>query len=249
MIELKIHHSILPPQYPSDRMHPTTLKNIKKWDVMNPDIKFDRQIWTDAECKTFLGDNFGSDVLKFYVAQPDGRFKSDLWRLCVLYVHGGIYADIDIEPLKDITDYVDFENIDFCGCTNMERFNVTNCFIYAKKNSQIIKQNIDETVKRYRNTPQSNYRNINIIGGCFIMGSVIEQNQKNALMPLGEITIGDEKCLFLHERGDKELEKISKQTFWNSFGVYFGDVRIMNSRYETYHIDRNKRNEFVSRDD
>jgi len=246
MIELKIHHSILPPQYNSDKLHPNTLKNIKKWVELNPDLDLEQKIWTNVECRSFLDENFGSDVLKFYDSQSDGRFKSDLWRLCVLYVYGGIYVDIDQEPIEQLSKFIDFENIDFCGITNMERFNLSNGFLYAKKNSQIIKQNIDETIQRYRN---SNNRNIKYIGGCFIMGSVIEKNQNDKLMPLGIHTIGNEKCLFLQEKGNKKLEKISKQKFWNSFGVYSGEEKLMNARYDTYHVDKYKKSEFVSRDD
>jgi len=246
MNKILFHHSILPPQYTSDKLHPKTLENIRKWISINYDLDIEQKIWTNEESRIFLRDNFGSDIIKYFDSQSDGRFKSDLWRLCVLFVYGGIYVDIDQEPLEKLSNVINFNKIDFCGVTNMERFNLSNGFIYAKKGSKIIKQNIDETIKRYKH---SNNRHIQYIGGCFIMGSIIELNINDKLMPLGETKIGNENCLFLQEIGDKEKEKISKQEFWNSFGVYNDDIRIMNSRYDTYHIDRNKRNEFVSRND
>jgi len=246
MNKILFHHSILPPQYNSDKLHKNTLKNIKKWIIINDDLNIEQKIWTNDECRYFLKKNFSSDVIKYYDSQNDGRFKSDLWRLCVLYIYGGVYVDIDQEPIEKLSSFIDFENIDFCGVTNMERFNLSNGFIYAKKGSKIIKQNIDETIKRYK---QNNNRDIKYIGGCFIMGSVIELNLKTKIMPLGEIMIGNERCLFLQEIGDKKKEKISKQEFWNSFGVYYKDKKIMNSRYKTYHIDKYKINEFVSKND
>jgi len=33
-------------------------------------------------------------------------YKADLWRLCKLYIHGGVYADVDLVP------YINIDNLD-----------------------------------------------------------------------------------------------------------------------------------------
>jgi hypothetical protein len=234
-----IHHTILKPQYQSNMMHPLTKQNLDKWVDFNNELSLTQKIWTHDECVSFL-ESFDKNVLYWFNFEPDGRYKSDIVRLCLLYEFGGIYVDVDQEPLVGFKDYLDLSNYDFCGCSNMGLHNVSNGFIYAKKGSVIIKKNIEEIIKRYEtNGPR---------GGCHVMGSVITEliNGEPLKMPLGEIQIGSEKCLFLHEIGDESLPD-GTQAFYNSFGVYADNdtLRVMNSRYSTYYMDRNKQHEFI----
>lgn len=241
---MDIHHSILPPQYTSKKIHPTTKMNLDKWVDLNKDLSLNQIIWDISEARNFLNNfsfSFGIDILKWFDYEMDGRFKSDIWRLCVLYEYGGIYVDIDQEPLVSMKEYINFDSVDFVGCSNMGLHNVSNGFIYAKKGSNIIKKNIDEIIRRYEtNGPR---------GGCHVMGSVITEliNGEPLKMPLGFYQVGDERCLFLHEMGDDSLPNTS-QAYFNSFGFYAKNdtIRVMNSRYETYHIDKHKSNEFIN---
>lgn len=238
-----IHHTILRPQYSSNMIHPLTKQNLDKWVNLNQDLKLLQKIWTHDECVHFLeifSKEYGKDILHWFNLEPDGRYKSDIVRLCLLYEFGGIYVDVDQEPLLSIKDYLDLDNYDFCGCSNMGLHNVSNGFIYAKKGSIIIKKNLDEIIRRYEtNGPR---------GGCHVMGYVITEliNGEPFKMPLGDIKIGDERCLFLHEIGDETLPD-GTQAFYNSFGVYANNdsTRVMNSRYATYNNDRHKTNEFI----
>ena len=91
------------------------------------------------------------------------------------------------------------ENIDFCGVSNMERYNLSNGFIYAKKQSKIIEKNIELTYKKYRKALSNNLLgNVKFIGGCYIMGEVISELVSSKQMPLGSLEINGEKCKFLH---------------------------------------------------
>ena len=48
----------------------------------------------DEDCRTFIAEHYDHKVLKAYDMLIPTAFKADLWRFCVLYVHGGIYSDI-----------------------------------------------------------------------------------------------------------------------------------------------------------
>ena len=238
-----IHHTILKPQYDSNRIHPTTKQNIDKWVNLNSELNLNQHIWTHDESVTFLesfSKSYGKDILHWFNNEPDGRYKSDIVRLCILYKFGGMYIDVDQEPITSFSGYLDLNEYDFCGCSNMGLHNISNGFIYAKKGSTIIRNNIDEIIRRYETNGPT--------GGCHVMGHVITELLKSEplKMPLGEIQIGDEKCLFLHEIGDESLPQ-SSQAFFNSFGVYSNNdtVRVMNSRYPTYHSDRHNKQSFV----
>ncbi len=240
---MEIHYTIFPPQYNNRMVHPRTKNNIYKWVELNNNLSLNPKIWDINQAKNFLIDfskEFGYDILKWFDYENDGRYKSDIFRLCILYEFGGIYVDIDQEPLISMSEYIDFNLLDFVGCSNMGLHNLSNGFIFSKKKSNIIKKNIEEIISRY----QSNGTK----GGCHVMGSVITNliNGEPLKMPLGFHRIGGENCLFLHEIGDESLPNTSQEHF-NSFGVYAKNdtLKVMNSRYHTYHIDKYDINNFI----
>lgn len=48
---------------------------------------------------SFLEDEFGADYAEAFDDLIPGAFKCDLWRYAMLYAHGGVYMDIDLEEL------------------------------------------------------------------------------------------------------------------------------------------------------
>ena len=101
-IPLKIfqtwHSKTLPPKMKK------CVINLKK---NNPE--FEHYLFDDIDCREFIKTHFEEPVLKSFDALKPGAFKADLWRYCVLYIHGGIYLDIkyccvDNFKLIDLTD-------------------------------------------------------------------------------------------------------------------------------------------------
>jgi len=86
------YHSQLPPHV------------MTRWQELNPEYTIDFS--TDAECITFLDKAFHRNVAELFKYIPRGMYKADLWRLCKLYIHGGVYADIDLVPFRSIEDSV-----------------------------------------------------------------------------------------------------------------------------------------------
>jgi mannosyltransferase OCH1-like enzyme len=60
----------------------------------NPEFEF--HLYDDDDCYNFIKYYFDKSVLDAFVSLVPGAYKADLWRLCVLYVHGGIYLDIKL---------------------------------------------------------------------------------------------------------------------------------------------------------
>ena len=77
-----------------------------------PNLVFDRwkqynkgyniEFSLDEECILFLNENFNSYIVNLFKQMKRGSHKSDLWRLCKLYINSGVYADVDIVPFLDI---------------------------------------------------------------------------------------------------------------------------------------------------
>jgi len=57
---------------------------------------WDYHFYNDTDIVAFFSTHFPPVVLEAYHALIPGAFKADLFRYCVLLIHGGVYADVDI---------------------------------------------------------------------------------------------------------------------------------------------------------
>jgi mannosyltransferase OCH1-like enzyme len=73
-------------------------QNVDKLKTSNPE--FEHYLFDDNDCREFIKNNFHESVLKAYDKLIPGAYKADLWRYCVLYIHGGIYMDIKLNCIN-----------------------------------------------------------------------------------------------------------------------------------------------------
>lgn len=62
--------------------------------LKNKHPNFEYFLFDDNDCREFIVNNFDSSVVNAFDSLIPGAYKADLWRYCVLYIHGGIYLDI-----------------------------------------------------------------------------------------------------------------------------------------------------------
>ena len=73
------------------------------WSELNPGYSY--HFYDDADHISFLRERFDPRVADAYGKINEGAFRADLWRYCILYEYGGVYADIDSVckmPLDDV---------------------------------------------------------------------------------------------------------------------------------------------------
>jgi len=70
-------------------------------DLKSKNPEFTYHLYDDNDCRNFISQNFSNDVLRAYDMLIPGAYKADLWRLCVLYIHGGIYIDIKLTTINN----------------------------------------------------------------------------------------------------------------------------------------------------
>jgi hypothetical protein len=80
-----------------------------RWKDLNKDYLIDFSL--DKDCIDFLKTHFNDYIVHLFSNIRQGMYKADLWRLCKLYINGGVYADVDLVPYIDI-DSLD-KNISF----------------------------------------------------------------------------------------------------------------------------------------
>lgn len=76
-------------------------KTIDHNKEQNPDFTF--HLYDDNECRDFIKQHYNADVLGAYDVLKPGAYKADLWRYCILYMYGGIYMDVKIKLLFNVS--------------------------------------------------------------------------------------------------------------------------------------------------
>lgn len=117
--------------------------------VQNPE--FQHFLFDDNDCRDFIQKHFHPDVLRAYDSLIPGAYKADLWRLCVLFIHGGIYMDVKFScvngfKLINLTNRTHFVKDRFdCGLYNaFICCNKGNIFLY-----KCIRQIVSNVKHRY----------------------------------------------------------------------------------------------------
>ena len=70
---------------------------------------FTYMLWTDEKMEEFIK-NEHSWFYDTYMGYPHHIQRCDAFRYFVLYTYGGIYLDMDITCLKDLKDFLKYEN-------------------------------------------------------------------------------------------------------------------------------------------
>jgi len=107
-----------------------------RWKLHNPEYTIEFSL--NEDCEKFIETHFNTYVSELFKSISKGAYKADLWRLCKLYIYGGIYADIDLIPHitldnlnKDITLY---------SCLSIDNGSIFQAFMasFSKPRSPLI---------------------------------------------------------------------------------------------------------------
>jgi mannosyltransferase OCH1-like enzyme len=72
---------------------PKLVKAMTSW--LKYSNTFNYMFYNNTMCDDFIKNNFDEKIYKAYSMLPIAVMKADLWRYCVIYKYGGIYADTD----------------------------------------------------------------------------------------------------------------------------------------------------------
>ena len=127
----------------------------------NPDIKNALNSWrrfvpefgyffyTNELCENFMKNEMGGEIYDAYIKLPMAVMKADLWRYCVIYKYGGIYADAD--TVCKYNPNILIRSGALLVIVPENSTHLCNWVFSAPKNSPILKSVIDLSVKRILN--------------------------------------------------------------------------------------------------
>lgn len=167
---------------------PKMQENVDRMKKFNPE--FNIQIFDCDERREFIKNNFSDDIVNAYDTLKPGAYKADLWRLCVLYVNGGIYADIKLNCINNfkfiaLTEKEHFV-LDRPSCWEGINIGLCNGFIVAKPKNKLLLR----CIYRIRENVKNRYYGF------------------NNLYPTGPGLLGEEYWEEYKSIIEKELDKI-----------------------------------------
>lgn len=199
------------------------------WKAHNPDFKY--HLFDKDDRDAFIKQNFDNAVYTAYTRLIPGALKADLWRYCVLYIHGGVYADIDtmcMNSLKTfLKDYEFVATVDLNATRSEGEHNVANAFIGSVPRHPILRGCINRiTIQVLANMRPSSLldltgpgvlgRELNLHLGrdetASVLGMEGEVNNKIYLLHFRRgieyVGIKDGAILFQNKNGNIEITEI-----------------------------------------
>jgi len=192
------------------------------WKKLNPD--FNINLNSDEMIKKTLLEKLPKIYTDIFDFLQDGPIKADFWRVCILYKYGGVYCDIDTEPLIPLSKFIE-PNVSFVICSAYRRDLLFNPnFIVTPKNSIIIKDVIDWYVKKYNNNEPYDYWSWSIMQA--FTDTFLIPNYKNK-----------EGIYYYKKMKIQVITEVPGNNHADAHNIYKG-MRVFNNRYKDWdHIN------------
>lgn len=123
----------------------------KLWNAMKTWKRngYSYHFYNDQNCFDFMKEHFPGEVIDCYCKLPMAVMKADLWRYCVIYKYGGIYADVDTVCKFSPNIFINETLL----CLAPENSTHLCQWVFAAPSqSPILKSIIDLSVERIKNT-------------------------------------------------------------------------------------------------
>lgn len=101
---------------------------------------------TPRDRRQLLAQHLPPVVLEAYDALAAPAFKADLWRLAILFVHGGVYMDYGMQLLVPMADVVDAATDDFVAAVDHLPDALSQAFLAARPRSGLVAALLGEVV-------------------------------------------------------------------------------------------------------
>ena len=195
-------------------------KVVTNWCKLNP--SYEISFFTNATCEKFLREHYGKKHVKFFRNISRGMYKADFFRLCYLYKVGGMYADVDIEPIVPIDDYLN-PHTTFFSVIAKNTHEIFQAMLGVTPNNPVIKMCIDSMMRKIPSRIKYPFPTRDVLV------QILKYCGKDS------ITEGITRCRDQVFQLAKEI--CPKGEDYHECNVEYDRVRISNSRYPDY--DRN----------
>lgn len=137
---------------------------------------YDYRFMTTEDRSDFIRSNYSPEIFESYSRIQIGAAQADLWRLLVLYKHGGVYMDIDAHLIWPLSSIIK------TGQTELyiviKKGEISNYFIASKNNNSNLKKMIDIILK---NIEENTIKNVYVLTGPGVLNQVLDMTEVNTV--------------------------------------------------------------------
>lgn len=160
----------------------------------NPDYKY--RLWTKREITNMIFQHYPR-YIKFYRSLPSDVHRGDVARYFILHREGGIYADLDMECLKNLDNFVHEDFV--LGMESFKRIEAPECcFMMSREGATEWLEVIGECEKNVKKT----------------LNPFIGTGPFNLKVLEGRVKILDKEVFFPVEPTKKSVTRHHKTTSW-----------------------------------
>lgn len=139
------------------------IKNLKyKWLDLNEGYEY--FIYDDEDNFKFIKENFNERIFNCYSRILNGSTKADFFRYAVLYIKGGVYADIDFIPKSSLDSLIEprdeliITHDDQASRRDTYKDGIFNAFICSKPKHELFLILINQICDYIENNKHNNYK-------------------------------------------------------------------------------------------
>jgi len=164
--------------------NPELVNAINSWRRFVPEFGY--HFYTDEMCDEFMKNEmtneFGEEIYQVYNMLPMAVMKADLWRYCIIYKYGGIYADVDTICKIDPNTFTKYDTMLVCA---PEKINSYLCqwIFAAPMSSPILKKVIELVIERVLTTEIKGEHIIHYLTGPGVFSDGVENYLKESNHP------------------------------------------------------------------
>ena len=144
---------------------------VDSWKLHNTNYEY--ILYDNNECKEFIRSFFDSKVIDAYYKLRYGALRADLWRYCILYKYGGVYADLDTLCLDSIDNFITNKTEIMVPKDLWNSYHIFNSFIAIVPNHPIMDYCIKKIVNNVQN--KINYPDKRDVTGPGVLGKSINK--------------------------------------------------------------------------
>jgi mannosyltransferase OCH1-like enzyme len=186
-------------------------KRMDTWKNLHPKYKY--ILWNKKTCREFLKKKYDW-FLPIYDNYPYHVQRADSIRYFILYEYGGIYSDIDLEPIKSVDFILDkYKHKQSILYRSPNSDMLTNDFMISKPKNIFWKKMINALLENYKFSSISKHLTIMYSTGPLLLDSVYDSFSKrkkyiyiinskyinNCDVTIPKPAINKEGCLLRHE--------------------------------------------------
>lgn len=192
------------------------------WKQQNPDYVY--RFYTDADMRQTLEEGFSGRVVAAFDRLRPGAFRADMWRLGVLYLEGGVYADVDSLCLVGLSSWI-HRGLHCVFVRDGDSADLYNAFIATEPKNPVLLRALDEVVKHieegYYGVRDTDVTGPGVLGEAYrrtlretgrpVLGVIRRKGWRHLLLehhiPSGEVRCGGEAVMTC-KYGDYTRERI-----------------------------------------